>query len=204
MHPISSVRVGGTLLRVIEGSVDETLTNFSGNDSTGHKIWDAGYVLSQLLTNKSDLLQGKTVLELGSGTGIGGLMAAAVGAVVSLTDGASSVLPILESNVKLSNLHHSTTVRRLQWDNQDDVAMVSSRGPFDFIIGSDLLYTPETLPHLVDVLTNLSTQRTEVLLTFPIRFTEPIFFELVDTFFQEIYREEVEPAVFLTRLVLRE
>jgi len=191
-------------LRLIEGTADENIRAVSGSDSTGRKIWDAGHALSRLLTNNSDSLLGKQILELGSGTGIVGLTAAAEGATVCLTDGAMSLLPMLEANVEENDLQHRARVRCLQWGDEEEIAAVASEGPFDMIIGSDLLYSPESFPELVDTLAALCiVNRTEVLLAYPARFTEPIFFKLANVLFDEVEWVEIEPAVFLTRLVKR-
>jgi len=191
-------------LRLIEGTADETISNVSGNDSTGRKIWDAGHSLSRLLTKNSYSLRGKQILELGSGTGIVGLTAAAEGATVCLTDGARSLLPMLEANVEENDLQHRATVRCLQWGNEEEITAVASEGQFDMIIGSDLLYSPESFPELIDTLAALCTVgRTEVLLVYPARFTEPIFFEMANVLFDELECDEIEPAVYMTRLVMR-
>lgn len=191
-------------LQLVEGTADEIIGNVSGNDSTGRKIWDAGRALSRLLPTMSDSLRGKKVVELGSGTGIVGLTAATEGATVCLTDGAGSVLPNIEANIEANDLRHLTDVRCLQWGNEEQIAAVSALGPFDMIIGSDLLYSPESFPELVDTLVALCTaERTEVLLAYPARFTEPIFFEQAYVRFDEVERDEIEPAVYLTRLVMR-
>jgi len=201
---LASNRMNPRKLRLIEGTADEIISNVSGNDSTGRKIWDAGHAFSRLLTNNSDSLCGKQVLELGSGTGIVGLTAAAEGAMVCLTDGAKSLLPMLKANVEENDLQHRARVRCLQWGNEEEIAAVASEGPFDMIIGSDLLYSPESFPELVDTLAALCiVERTEVVLVYPARFTEPIFFEQADLLFDEVERDEIEPAVYLTRLVMR-
>ena len=53
----------------------------------GEYIWPASLVLCDFLKRNSELVRGKRVLELGSGTGIAGLYAAKLGAEhVTLTD----------------------------------------------------------------------------------------------------------------------
>ena len=61
---------------------------------SGQKIWDSGRALSRLIEEDSSI-EGSRVLELGSGTGIGGLTAAACGAQAVLTD-RPSMIPLLE------------------------------------------------------------------------------------------------------------
>ena len=54
--------------------------------SAGARIWDSGREMAALLQQQGESLRGKRVLELGAGTGIGGLSAAACGADVLLSD----------------------------------------------------------------------------------------------------------------------
>mmetsp|Transcript_94734 Transcript_94734/g.173625 ORF Transcript_94734/g.173625 Transcript_94734/m.173625 type:complete len:492 (+) Transcript_94734:68-1543(+) len=152
--------------------VDEHMLN------TGHKIWDAGRLLSQILLSEyHDKLKDMRVLELGSGTGVAGLAAASAGAQVLLTDGSEGVLPLLQANVKANNFESQAKVCQLLWGSEHQDTVRDS-GPYDLIIGSDLLYTPEIFPQLLDSLEELCVPfHTEVLLTFPPRFTEDIFFE---------------------------
>merc|ERR1712117_1014288 len=54
---------------------------------TGVVVWDAAIVLAKYLQTVQGQLQGRSVIELGSGTGVVGLSAAALGASpVLLTD----------------------------------------------------------------------------------------------------------------------
>ena len=179
---------------------------YSGDgDSTGSKIWDSGRLLSSLLSTKD--LSGVRVLELGSGTGVGGLTAAGCGASVCLTDGSAAMLDLLRQNIEANGLERQATVQRLRWGDADECASVVALGPFDLIVGSDLLYAPEAFPNLLETLAALCTpERTEILLTYPTRFTEGIFFEqaAAESFEELDAPEECEPCLFASRLVLRE
>ena len=65
---------------------------------TGSSVWDGAVVLARFLETHPHLVCGKRVLELGAGTGFGGLCAAALGAAsVTLTD-IEACLPLLREN----------------------------------------------------------------------------------------------------------
>ena len=65
---------------------------------TGSSVWDGAVVLARFLETHPSLVRGKRVLELGAGTGFGGLCAAALGALtVTLTD-IEACLPLLREN----------------------------------------------------------------------------------------------------------
>ena len=90
---------------------------------------------------------------------------------------------------------------------EEATAAVRKMGPFDRIIGSDLLYAPESFPELLETLAALCTpEHTQVLLAYPVRFTEPIFLEQAEEMgFEQLgWPEEVEPSIFAARLVLRD
>eukprot|EP00798_Chlamydomonas_sp_ICE-L_P009785 gene9785-7669_t len=68
--------------------------------STGFLIWDGSFLCIELLKGElGELLKGKKVVELGSGTGLAGLCAAAAGAHVLLSDLPSVKWGILDDNI---------------------------------------------------------------------------------------------------------
>ena len=184
-------------VRVSEGAA-------SSIDS-GARIWDAGLALSMLLS--SPALAGKRVLELGSGTGVGGLSAAAAGAQVVCSDADEEcVLPLLEENIAANGLSGRCRVAKLVWGCEDDEECVLGlEGAFDLICGSDVLYAPNAFDALLSTLVTLSTPgETEVMLTYPTRYTESIFLEEAAAHFETLETFEVEGAgvenVYCTRL----
>ncbi|KAF7353054.1 Protein-lysine N-methyltransferase EFM6 [Mycena venus] len=89
---LPSVRHGEKLQLSFPGA-DITITVdliLDASPGCGGVAWPAGEVLAQYLVKRgSNSLQGKNVLELGSGTGLVGLVAAMLGGTVCLTDQAS-------------------------------------------------------------------------------------------------------------------
>ena len=215
-----------------EAAHDASSKMGSEEDTTGGKIWDSGRVLASVLEEEyASRLSGMTVLELGSGTGIGGLTAALAGATVTLTDGSLGVLPLLEANVRVNGLSDQSTVQRLRWGfrYRDDLAALDQN--LDLVIGSDLLYSPDVFPDLLDTLEELCTpSHTEVLvrqpsylpsnnriltmlgcstraralqLCFPTRYTEGVFFDAaMERGFSVDRYDEREPCLFAATLRL--
>ena len=95
-------------------------------------------------------MRGARVLELGSGTGVCGLYAAALGAAcVTLTDGGSDdLLELTRSNVAAN--HHlisrntSIEVRGLLWGSTDELP--TELDSLDFVLASDVVYDDRESP----------------------------------------------------------
>ncbi len=93
-------------------------------------VWDAALVLARFLAKDANLrlffATHPLVLDLGSGTGVVGLAAAALGARVVLTD-LPEFLPLIELNVK-ENIHivgsNVLGVCTLRWGNREDLELV--------------------------------------------------------------------------------
>ncbi|KAL8091385.1 uncharacterized protein LOC141688904 [Apium graveolens] len=116
------------------------------------KLWPAATTLVSLLDNSafSSLFQPSSskplrLLELGSGTGIVGIAAAAIlGTHVTITDLAHA-LPNLKFNAEANSKTiggnaGKLEVAALSWGDDQDMEAVNSQADFDIIMGSDLVY----------------------------------------------------------------
>ncbi|XP_062236436.1 protein N-lysine methyltransferase METTL21A [Platichthys flesus] len=145
-------------------------------------LWDAAVVLSVYMEQGGELtLKGKRVIELGAGTGLAGIVAALLGAEVTVTDRASA-LDLLSTNVK-SNLppgcQGSATVSELTWGQGLDRYPA---GGFDLVLGADIVYLEDTFVALLQTLEHLCSDATAVLLACKIRYER-------DTRFLELLKE---------------
>jgi len=133
---------------------------------TGTTVWDAALVLADYLFAHRQVVQGKTVLELGSGTGACGLVAAAVGAVsVCLTD-LPYLIPLLEENIRLNSfLLWTSSVRAtaLTWGAPLPSCMLTAGACApDVILCADLIYRPEHVDVLLDTLIRVMGPHTKI------------------------------------------
>jgi len=189
-----SVHLGGHVtLRLAEGE--------GGAIDSGARIWDAGRALADALSRRVSV--GERVLELGAGTGIVGLSAAAMGADVTLTD-RQELLPLLRKNIAVNALRERADALALEWGCDETIEALGRNVEFDLIVGSDLLYAPHSFSELLETIVRLSTPaHTEVLLAYPTRYTEDIFLEQASDYFDEIECIEVEPTIYVSRLKRR-
>eukprot|EP00967_Tisochrysis_lutea_P062056 scaffold79584_cov31-Tisochrysis_lutea.AAC.3 len=118
--------------------------------STGSSIWGGGLVLVREMESLGEAFwKGKRVLELGSGTGLGAITAAKLGAAsATATDRDTLVLELAQRNARTNlgaaNAAAVFNTDLLEWGGSPDVAQARvaaiSGFPFDFLIGSDLTY----------------------------------------------------------------
>ncbi|XP_021255383.1 protein N-lysine methyltransferase METTL21A isoform X2 [Numida meleagris] len=114
-------------------------------------------------------LRDRSVIELGAGTGLLGIVATLLGAHVTITD-REPALEFLESNVWAnlpSELHPRAVVKELTWGK--DLGNFSP-GAFDFILGADIIYLEETFAELLQTLEHLCSEQTVILLSCRIRY----------------------------------
>ncbi|XP_015723688.2 protein N-lysine methyltransferase METTL21A isoform X1 [Coturnix japonica] len=126
-------------------------------------------VLSAYLEMGGIDLRDRSVIELGAGTGLLGIVAALLGAHVTITD-REPVLEFLESNVWAnlpSELHPRAVVKELTWGK--DLGNFLP-GAFDFILGADIIYLEETFAELLQTLEHLCSEQTVILLSCRIRY----------------------------------
>jgi len=139
---------------------------------TGCTVWDAGIVLSAYLLQQPAVeacARGGHVLELGCGTGIVGLGAALTAAftTVVLTDMAS-VLELTRENVRRNCAvlpdETKVVVEALHWDTAEARRCAVRHGPFDLVVGGDLLYRLPVVQPLLEALSQVVSEATVVLI----------------------------------------
>eukprot|EP01103_Thecamoeba_quadrilineata_P015278 TRINITY_DN4774_c0_g1_i1.p1 TRINITY_DN4774_c0_g1~~TRINITY_DN4774_c0_g1_i1.p1 ORF type:complete len:203 (+),score=33.81 TRINITY_DN4774_c0_g1_i1:3-611(+) len=166
----------------------------------GGFVWDASLVLAKFFENVDEFpptfFKNKRVLELGSGTGLIGIILALLGAEVIVTD-LKPLLPLIEKNINANVSNSKIKVKELNWG--EDVSEFEP--PFDFIVGSDVVYREETFKLLIKTFSDLSNEETVIFLAHELRERKEIqFFDLLrkkftlqkipDSSLDETYRSE--------------
>ncbi|GLD92220.1 hypothetical protein PINS_up000753 [Pythium insidiosum] len=139
------------------------LAESPGNLGIGGKLWDSCLVLTRYLRTHPELLQGRHVIELGSGLGLVGIYCAMLGAHVTLTD-MEEVIPLLDYNIRLNFKDSTAQMPRAvahMWGTSTERLGVTP----DVIVMSDVVYDPEGYAPLVTSLTALAkTPATTILM----------------------------------------
>ncbi|XP_023565916.1 protein N-lysine methyltransferase METTL21A isoform X2 [Octodon degus] len=126
-------------------------------------------VLSTYLEMGAVKLRGCSAVELGAGTGLVGIVAALLGAHVTVTD-RKVALEFLKSNVQANLPPHvqtNTVVKELTWGQNLESF---SPGEFDLILGADIIYLEETFTDLLQTLDYLCSDHCVILLACRIRY----------------------------------
>eukprot|EP00698_Gefionella_okellyi_P018442 TRINITY_DN551_c0_g1_i2.p1 TRINITY_DN551_c0_g1~~TRINITY_DN551_c0_g1_i2.p1 ORF type:complete len:231 (-),score=52.13 TRINITY_DN551_c0_g1_i2:1014-1667(-) len=154
-----------------------------GKGEIGRHVWDGALVLSHFFENPDvfplGCFKNKRVIELGSGTGLVGIVIALLGANVTLTD-LTPMLPLIQENVTRNVPSANVRVVAHEWGS--DVSDLG--GPFDYVVLSDPLYIPKTYPLLIQSLASLTTAASQVIMAQEIRGNDEVgFFQQVKQHF---------------------
>ncbi|KAJ3704417.1 hypothetical protein LUZ61_008122 [Rhynchospora tenuis] len=161
---------------------------------TGCSLWPSSLFLSEFILSYPEIFTNKSCFEVGSGVGLVGIALNHVGASkVTLTDGDLSSLENMKANLELNKLclnvasditcpsDQKVECRHLAWELATK-AELKDQQP-DIVLGADIIYNPECIPHLVRVFSNLLEEKSfgEVKKEAPVAYIATIIRNL-DTF----------------------
>jgi methyltransferase-like protein 23 len=175
------VAVGGRELTVqyaaaFVSAADEVrfLVERAGRLPYGVTLWPSAIALAHEIATRTPEFAGRTVLEIGAGTGLPGIVAAASGAAVVQTDRQELALHLCKLNAEkngIAGVEH----RLADWTAWDD------RRKYDWIIGADVLYAAEAHPVLRRIFEGNLAPGGRVLLADPFRATGMPLLEALET-----------------------
>ncbi|KAK6165491.1 hypothetical protein SNE40_022410 [Patella caerulea] len=131
-------------------------------------VWEAAVVLGEYLEQHRHLVEGKRVIELGSGTGLAGLVASFLGGKVTLTERAEALdflRTTIETNLPKDN-EYQIDIAELDWTKSLD----NFTEHYDVILGADIIYIKETFHDLYRTLLHLTSKDTHILISCKIRY----------------------------------
>lgn len=164
--------VGGQRVRLFAAQDHDALlaaTSGAGHLPFGLVLWESAVALTEALIARRDMIAGRTLLELGAGLGLPGIVAAQLGAEVTQTDCDPLALKVCARNAQLNGLATRMSCRIADWRTWTDTTR------YDHVIGADILYDRDEHVPIARTLTATLAPGGLVLLTDPMRPDTPKF-----------------------------
>ncbi|XP_011620735.1 protein N-lysine methyltransferase METTL21A isoform X1 [Amborella trichopoda] len=131
-------------------------------DLTGQLVWPGAHLMNNYLSVNVHALQGQSIIELGSGVGVTGMLCGKHCREILLTDHKEEVLKVLKKNIELNSPSKTTicadlVAEKLEWGNTDQLSHILERYPagFDLILGADICFQQASIPLLFDTVERL-------------------------------------------------
>jgi predicted nicotinamide N-methyase len=141
---------------------EQRLLSETNRPPYGVVLWPAAIALAHEVGVRGEAFRARSVLELGAGTGLPGIVAASLGAKVVQTDRHELALSVCRDNGRLNGIH-AIEYRQADWAQWDDPTR------YDWIVGADILYSAAIHPHLRGILESNLAAGGCVLLADPFR-----------------------------------
>jgi predicted nicotinamide N-methyase len=112
-------------------------------------LWRSGVALARELDGQA--LRGQRVVELGCGLAVPSIAAARAGAIALATDADPEALELVACNARANYVFVDTA--QVKWAEADELV---ARGPFDLVLGTDVLYERPSVDLLLKLLPRLA------------------------------------------------
>ncbi len=124
------------------------------------ELWPSSISLSDFIIGNNVIIPGMTVLEIGCGAGLPGIVAGQLGANVIFSDYLDDALELAERNWNNTNAGKATFLK-MDWRKP-----VSDLIP-DLILASDIAYERKSFPSLINAFKILAGPKSEIILSEP-------------------------------------
>jgi predicted nicotinamide N-methyase len=134
------------------------------------EVWPSSLALARAVAARS--LRGARTLELGCGLGLVATAAALAGGRVTATDWSAEAIRFTAANAERNGARVSTAV--VDWSAPAEIV---ARGPWQLVLGSDVLYERRNVDQMLDLLPRLVDRSGEVWIADPGRQTSVEFLD---------------------------
>lgn len=162
---------------------DNTLQNFP----LWAKLWESSIILCTYLADQP-VIRGQRLLEIGAGVGTAGIVAAALGHDVTITEYNQDALHFIRANAEINGCPQAR-IRHLDWNRPD----LDQR--FDLIIGSEVTYKAEYIPVLASLFNTLLAPGGTIVLAEGVRTTGTTFMDAMEPNYDiEVHKHQLKSA----------
>nr|XP_043872644.1 protein-lysine methyltransferase METTL21C-like isoform X1 [Solea senegalensis]XP_043886609.1 protein-lysine methyltransferase METTL21C-like isoform X1 [Solea senegalensis] len=183
--------------------VGHDIVIYEALDSFGAVMWPAALALCSFLENNREMvnLQGKEVLELGSGTGLVAIVASLLGASVTATD-----LPEVLSNLRANVMRNTRgrcrqlpQVTTLSWSFEMERTFPASVYRYDYVLAADVVYHHDFLKELLATMKHFCQPGTTVIWANRVRMESDLTFteNFKKTFHTSLLFEDGDMKIFM-------
>ncbi len=135
-------------------------------------LWESSIGLAQYLSDNRTTLSNKSILEIGCGYGLAGIVAAKFGAKVTYTDFEHDALLFARHNSQQNDVSVGTYV-------QMDWSAPCFQNRFDVVLGADVIYEEQNWDSIIELLHNLLELKGVAIFSEPNRKNADGFFKLI-------------------------
>ncbi len=151
-----TARAGFVRTIVVPGFKNETIKirePAMTEDNIGMKTWGSSLIIAQKIVSKTNELLREPILELGSGTGLTGIVCRKLGFRNIISTDLPSIVQNLKANFVLNDLKSDlSSCKVLDWSNFSDFRSQNPECMFSTIILSDPIYSDEHPAWICNVL----------------------------------------------------
>ncbi|XP_004067197.1 uncharacterized protein LOC101173774 [Oryzias latipes] len=183
--------------------VGEDIVIYESTEPFGGVMWPAALALCSFLENNKHAvnLEGKTILELGAGTGLVSIVATLLGGVVTATD-LPQVLSNLKANVMRNTrgrCRHTPRVAPLSWGFDLEHTYPSSVYRYDYVLAADVVYYHDYLDELLATMKHFCQPGTTLIWANKVRFEMDLTFteNFKRAFHTSLLAEDGEMKIFM-------
>jgi len=149
------------------------------------KIWPASKAMSSFLQSEPNLVQGKTVLEIGAGIGIPSFIMANKALEIIISDHAPEAIDLIKRNIQHLGLVNLKAMC-IDW-NQFPEKMNAQT-----ILLSDINYAPDQFEPLLNLIKKFLAQGSTVIIATPQRITTLPFVEAIQPFIKRSVLQSIQ------------
>jgi predicted nicotinamide N-methyase len=117
-------------------------------------LWPSGLALAEVVLAQPRMVRDRHVVELGCGLGVTAAAALDAGARLAIADCFPEALAFAQYNAR-RNTGRTPAVRLADWRTAEGQSLLARDAPYDIVLAADVLYEPEDVSPLLELVDRL-------------------------------------------------